>query len=49
VTNGQKADLVNFSVGSDMTKLVPGQVDADWNTGPTKGARTSANTGLRCR
>jgi sulfate/thiosulfate-binding protein len=37
VTNGQKADLVNFSVGSDMTKLVPGQVDASWNTGPTKG------------
>jgi sulfate/thiosulfate-binding protein len=37
VTNGQKADLVNFSVGSDMTKLVPGQVDAAWNSGPTKG------------
>jgi sulfate transport system substrate-binding protein len=37
VTNGQKADLVNFSVGSDLTKLVPGQVDASWNSGPTKG------------
>jgi sulfate transport system substrate-binding protein len=37
VTNGQKADFVNFSVGSDMTKLVPGQVPQDWNAGPTKG------------
>jgi sulfate/thiosulfate transport system substrate-binding protein len=37
VTNGQKADLVNFSVGSDMSKLVPGKVAEDWNTGPTKG------------
>jgi sulfate transport system substrate-binding protein len=37
VTNGQKADFVNFSVGSDMSKLVPGQVAEDWNTGPTKG------------
>jgi sulfate transport system substrate-binding protein len=37
VTNGQKADFVNFSVGSDMTKLVPGQVAQDWNAGPTKG------------
>ena len=37
VTNGQKADFVNFSVGSDMSKLVPGKVAEDWNTGPTKG------------
>ena len=37
VTNGQKADFVNFSVGSDLTKLVPGKVAEDWNTGPTKG------------
>ncbi|HST66846.1 MAG TPA: sulfate ABC transporter substrate-binding protein [Mycobacteriales bacterium] len=37
VTNGQKADVVNFSVGSDMSKLVPGKVAEDWNTGPTKG------------
>jgi sulfate transport system substrate-binding protein len=37
VTNGQKADFVNFSVGSDMTKLVPGHVAQDWNAGPTKG------------
>jgi sulfate/thiosulfate-binding protein len=37
VTNGQKADLVNFSVGSDMSKLVPGKVAEDWKNGPTKG------------
>lgn len=37
VTNGQKADFVNFSVGSDMSKLVPSKVAEDWNTGPTKG------------
>ena len=37
VTNGQKADLVNFSVGSDMSKLAPSKVAEDWNTGPTKG------------
>jgi sulfate/thiosulfate-binding protein len=37
VTNGQKADVVNFSVGSDMSKLVPSKVAEDWNTGPTKG------------
>jgi sulfate/thiosulfate transport system substrate-binding protein len=37
VTNGQKADFVNFSVGSDMSKLVPGKVAEGWNSGPTKG------------
>jgi sulfate/thiosulfate-binding protein len=37
VTNGQKADFVNFSVGSDMSKLVPGQVAEGWDSGPTKG------------
>jgi sulfate/thiosulfate transport system substrate-binding protein len=37
VTNGQKADVVNFSVGSDMTKLVPAKVEEDWNKGATKG------------
>lgn len=37
VTNGQKADFVNFSVGSDMSKLVPSKVAEDWNTGATKG------------
>jgi sulfate/thiosulfate transport system substrate-binding protein len=37
VTNGQKADVVNFSVGADMSKLVPSRVAEDWNTGPTKG------------
>ena len=37
VTNGQKADVVNFSVGADMSKLVPAKVAEDWNAGPTKG------------
>ena len=37
VLSGQPADFVNFSVGSDLTKLVPQYVAADWNTGPTKG------------
>ncbi|MBV9592327.1 MAG: substrate-binding domain-containing protein, partial [Actinobacteria bacterium] len=37
VANGQKADFVNFSVGSDMTKLVPDFVDSGWDSGPTKG------------
>jgi sulfate/thiosulfate transport system substrate-binding protein len=37
VTTGQKADYVNFSVGSDMSKLVPKQVASSWNTGATKG------------
>jgi sulfate transport system substrate-binding protein len=38
VLSGQLgADYVNFSTGSDLTKLVPSKVAADWNTGPTKG------------
>jgi sulfate transport system substrate-binding protein len=37
VTNGQKADYVNFSVGSDMTKLVPKYVASGWDGGATKG------------
>jgi sulfate/thiosulfate-binding protein len=37
VTNGQKADFVNFSVGSDMSKLVPGKVAEGWDSGATKG------------
>ena len=37
VTNGQKADVVNFSVGSDMSKLVPSRVTEGWDSGPTKG------------
>jgi len=37
VTNGQKADVVNFSVGSDMSKLVPSRVAEGWDSGPTKG------------
>ncbi|MFN2561726.1 MAG: extracellular solute-binding protein [Jatrophihabitans sp.] len=37
VIAGQKADYVAFSVEPDLTKLVPGKVDANWKTGPTKG------------
>lgn len=37
VSSGQPADFVNFSTGSDMTKLVPKFVDAGWNAGATKG------------
>lgn len=37
VLAGQKADYVAFSLEPDMTKLVPDKVDANWNTGPTKG------------
>jgi sulfate transport system substrate-binding protein len=37
VSNGQKADYVAFSLTPDLTKLVPDFVNADWNSGPTKG------------
>jgi len=37
VAGGQKADYVGFSVGSDMTKLVPSKVADSWDSGPTKG------------
>lgn len=37
VSSGQPADYVNFSTGSDLTKLVPNFVGAGWNNGPTKG------------
>jgi sulfate/thiosulfate transport system substrate-binding protein len=37
VASGQPADYVNFSTGSDMTKLVPTFVGSDWNAGATKG------------
>ena len=37
VASGQKADYVNFSVGSDMSRLVPQFVDEGWDTGATKG------------
>lgn len=42
VIAGQKADFVNFSVEPDMTKLVPGKVDAAWNSGATKGIVTDS-------
>jgi len=37
VLSGTPADYVAFSVQPDLTKLVPGKVDASWNSGPTKG------------
>jgi sulfate transport system substrate-binding protein len=37
VAGGQKADYVGFSVGSDLTKLVPAKVAAGWDSGPTRG------------
>ena len=37
VAAGQPADYVNFSVGSDMTKLVPSFVASGWDSGATKG------------
>src|SRR5438477_2956414 len=37
VASGQSADFVNFSTGSDLNKLVPQFVAADWNGGATKG------------
>jgi sulfate/thiosulfate transport system substrate-binding protein len=37
VAGGQKADYVGFSVGSDMSKLVPSKVDAGWDSAANKG------------
>jgi sulfate transport system substrate-binding protein len=37
VASGQPADFVNFSTGSDMSKLVPRFVASNWNAGATKG------------
>jgi sulfate/thiosulfate-binding protein len=38
VENGQKADIVHFSIEPDVTRLVKdGMVADDWNTGATKG------------
>jgi sulfate transport system substrate-binding protein len=37
VAAGQKADYVAFSVGSDLSKLVPAKVAQGWDSGPTKG------------
>lgn len=42
VSSGQPADYVGFSIGSDLTKLVPKFVDPAWNAGPTKGIGTSS-------
>jgi sulfate/thiosulfate-binding protein len=38
VVGGQPADVVHFSLETDMTRLVDAKlVDSSWNTGPTKG------------
>ena len=42
VQNGLAADIVHFSVQSDITRLVPAIVDPNWNAGPTKGIITSS-------
>jgi sulfate transport system substrate-binding protein len=42
VLNGLAADVVHFSVESDITRLVPDLVDPRWNSGPTKGIISSS-------
>ncbi|MEW9531649.1 sulfate ABC transporter substrate-binding protein [Microbispora sp. NPDC049125] len=43
VGNGLKADVVAFSLETDMTRLVKaGLVAGDWNSGPTKGMVTDS-------
>ncbi len=37
VANGQKADVVAFSLEPDVTRLVPKFVDSSWKSGATKG------------
>jgi sulfate transport system substrate-binding protein len=43
VESGNKADLVHYSLETDVTRLVKdGIVDPSWNAGPTKGIATSS-------
>jgi len=42
VQNGLAADIVHFSVESDITRLVPDIIDPSWNAGPTKGIISSS-------
>ena len=42
VAAGQPADYVGFSVGPDLTRLVPDTVDAGWDSGATKGIVSSS-------
>jgi sulfate transport system substrate-binding protein len=42
VASGQPADLVNFSLSPDMTKLVPTFVASGWDGGATKGMVTDS-------
>jgi sulfate/thiosulfate transport system substrate-binding protein len=47
---GQPADLVDFSLEPDMLSLVDNKlVDADWNTGPTKGIVSSSVVSISTR
>lgn len=50
VEKGNKADVVHYSLESDVTRLVKdGLVAADWNAGPTKGIVTSSVVVLAVR
>ncbi|TDD85109.1 sulfate ABC transporter substrate-binding protein [Actinomadura darangshiensis] len=50
VASGKKADIVGFSLESDMTRLVDkGLVDAKWNSGPQKGMVTDSVVVLATR
>jgi sulfate transport system substrate-binding protein len=50
VASGLKADVVGFSLESDMTRLVDaGLVDAGWNAGPQKGMVTDSVVVLATR
>jgi sulfate/thiosulfate transport system substrate-binding protein len=42
VAAGQPADYVGFSVGGDLTRLVPDTVDAGWDSGANKGIVSSS-------
>jgi sulfate/thiosulfate transport system substrate-binding protein len=42
VQNGLAADIVHFSVQSDVTRLVPTLIDPSWNAGPNKGIISSS-------
>ncbi|UDY23916.1 sulfate ABC transporter substrate-binding protein [Nocardioides sp. Kera G14] len=50
VESGNKADVVHYSLETDVTRLVKdGIVAEDWNTGPTKGVLTSSVVVLTVR
>jgi sulfate/thiosulfate-binding protein len=50
VVNGLKADIVDFSLEPDLTRLVKANLVAeDWNTGPTKGIITKSVVAIATR